>query len=99
MSTYILSNSIDHKGACPNKHIHMGVYVFIELPYIMYSQLDHLFVPHYMYCHSLQVLLVVPLATALCDFGYTVHQGAKGEPVAQYQYVSPIVLALSMVSE
>ena len=49
--------------------------------------------------HSLQVLLVVPLATALCDFGYTVHQGAKGEPVAQYQYVSPIVLALSMVSE
>ena len=46
-----------------------------------------------------QLLLFVPLATALCDFGYTVHQGAGGEPVAQYQYVSPIILALSVVSE
>ena len=49
--------------------------------------------------YILQLLLFVPLSTALCEFGYTLDQGAGGEPVAQYQYVSPVVLALSMVSE
>ena len=47
----------------------------------------------------LQLLLLVPLFTALWELGYTLEQGAGGEPVAQYQYVSPIILALSMVSE
>ncbi|XP_064405659.1 multidrug resistance-associated protein 1-like [Halichondria panicea] len=45
------------------------------------------------------LLLLVPLVTALCDLGYTIHQGVWGEEgsVAQYQYATPSVLALSMV--
>ncbi|XP_064405656.1 multidrug resistance-associated protein 1-like [Halichondria panicea] len=41
------------------------------------------------------LLLLVPLATALCDFGYTIYQGAGS--AAPYQYLSPLVLTVTMV--
>ncbi len=45
-----------------------------------------------------QLLLIVPLATALCDFSYTIYQGAGGGSAAPYQYLTPLVLAITMVS-
>lgn len=36
--------------------------------------------------------------TSLCDFGYAIHQKAAATgPVAHYHFLSPLVLALSMV--
>ncbi len=36
--------------------------------------------------------------TALCDLGYTIHEGLKdSSEVAQFQYLSPAVLSVSMV--
>ena len=43
----------------------------------------------------MQILLSIIFVTALCDFVYTiVHHGPT---VAYYQYLSPLVLAISMV--
>lgn len=44
------------------------------------------------------LLTVVVMATAVCDLGYTIHQGtqAHGHP-ADFQYLSPIILIFSMV--
>ncbi len=32
--------------------------------------------------------LIVRLATALCDFGYTIYQGTGGGSAAPYQYLT-----------
>ena len=40
---------------------------------------------------------MVPLSAAFCDLIYTILQGRK-ESVAQFQYVSPVVIITSMVS-
>lgn len=43
-------------------------------------------------------VLVVPVATAVCDLVYSIYQAAgTDQEVAYYLYLSPIVLALSMV--
>ncbi len=51
----------------------------------------------HVYIILLQLLLIVPLSTALCDFGYTLYQGAGGGSVAPYQYLTPLFLAVTMV--
>ena len=46
----------------------------------------------------MQLLLLVVFLTAVYDLVYTIYRGAsKSEPVAMFQYLSPIVLAVSMV--
>ena len=51
---------------------------------------------YHAYVH-LQVLLLVPLLTASSDLVYTIVRG-RSETVAQFQYITPIVIILSMVS-
>lgn len=48
-------------------------------------------------CPHSQILLLVPVITATCDFIFTIAKGTK-EPVAQFQYVTPLVIIVSMVS-
>ena len=43
-----------------------------------------------------QIFLLVPVVTAVCDLIYTIAKGRKDS--AQFQYVSPIVIIVSMVS-
>ena len=74
----------------------VGIWVIILIPLHFYVRCR---IQQLKVFTILQLLLFVPLSTALCEFGYTLDQGAGGEPVAQYQYVSPVILALSMVSE
>ena len=50
-----------------------------------------LFYPH------AQIFLLVPAITAICDLIYTIAKGRK-ESVAQFQYVTPVVIIVSMVS-
>ena len=52
-----------------------------------------------LFCQALvsflfQILIVVPMVTALCDLIYTI---VKSD-VANYQYVTPSVLVVTMVS-
>ncbi len=44
--------------------------------------------------------MIVPLVAALCDLGYSIYQRvSEGEDkVAYFQYMSPAVVAVSMVS-
>lgn len=54
--------------------------------------------PAICYFFVFQLLLVIVLVTSLCDFGYAIHQkAAAAGPVANYHFLSPLVLALSMV--
>ena len=46
---------------------------------------------------SPQLLTVIVLVMAMLDFFYTVDRG-RHHPVAHYQYLSPAVLAVTMVS-
>ena len=48
-------------------------------------------------CPHSQILLLVPAITATCDFIFTIAKGTK-EPMAQFQYVTPLVIIVSMVS-
>ena len=56
----------------------------------------------YFYLYNIvpQLLVAVPLVTALCDLGYTIYQGREGEDggVAQYLYLSSSTLAVTMAS-
>ena len=44
-----------------------------------------------------QIFLLVPAVTAVCDLIYTIVEGRTGS-VAEFQYVTPIVIIVSMVS-
>lgn len=46
---------------------------------------------------TLQILLIVPFVTAILDFIYTIYQDVRGD-AAKFQYLTPIVIAASMVS-
>ena len=46
----------------------------------------------------MQILLLIPFLTAICDFIYTLYQEAKGD-VAKFQYLVPIAITASMVHE
>lgn len=45
----------------------------------------------------LQVLVLVVIVAALCDISYTVYQDSTNKHVAHFQYLSPTVLAVTMV--
>ena len=45
--------------------------------------------------------MIVPLVAALCDLGYSIYQGVSSDSedkVAYFQYMSPAVIVVSMVS-
>ncbi len=49
---------------------------------------------------SIQALLLLLAVVSLCDFGYSVYTRVFTDtPVAYFIFFSPIVLAVSMVSE
>ena len=54
---------------------------------------------HFSHAHTIhtQLFLAVPLLTALSDLIYTVVLGSS-KTVAQFQYISPIVIIVAMVN-
>ena len=56
---------------------------------------DHTISHHY--C-LYQMLLAIPFTAALCDLFYTIDQGRRNSTtVASFQYISPSIIAVSMV--
>ena len=47
--------------------------------------------------NALQVFLLVPFLTGICDLIFTIYEDTRGR-VANFQYFTPIVTAATMVS-
>ena len=47
---------------------------------------------------SIQILVLVPLLTAVCDIIFTIYEDVQGE-VAIFQYCTPLPIIASMVGQ
>ena len=48
--------------------------------------------------HTKKIFLLVPMITAACDLIFTIAKG-RADAVAQFQYVTPVVIISSIVSQ